>query len=89
MINYGPVTYETSSSEEVFLGRDFNNQRNFSEKVASEIDEEVRSIIDNAYRYAERLLKENLDKLHKVAGVLLEKEKIDSKEFDAIFEGKE
>ena len=85
----GPVTYETSSQEEVFLGRDFNNQRNYSEKVASEIDEEVRSIIDNAYRYAERLLKENIDKLHKVASVLLEKEKIDSKEFDAIFEGKE
>ena len=85
----GPVTYETSSQEEVFLGRDFNNQRNYSEKVASEIDEEVRSIIDNAYRYAERLLKDNIDKLHKVASVLLEKEKIDSKEFDAIFEGKE
>ncbi len=82
----GTITYETSSSDEVFLGRDFNNQRNYSEKIASEIDEEVRSIIDNAYRYAERLLKDNIDKLHKVAAVLLEKEKIDSKEFDSIFE---
>lgn len=80
----GPITFG-AEQEEVFLGRDINNQRNYSEKIASEIDEEVRSIIDNAYRYAERVLKENIDKLHKVSQILIEKEKMDGKEFDSIF----
>jgi len=80
----GPITFG-SDQEEVFLGRDINNQRNFSEKIAAEIDEEVKSIIENGYRYAERVLKENIDKLHKVSQILLEKEKMDAKEFDSIF----
>ena len=82
----GPILYG-SDQEEVFLGRDINNQRNYSEKVASEIDEEVRSIIDTGYKYAERMLKENINKLHKVAEKLLEQEKMDSKEFTEIMEG--
>ena len=82
----GPVLYG-SDQEEVFLGRDINNQKNYSEKVASEIDDEVRSIIDNGYKYAERMLKENVDKLHKVAIKLLEQEKMDSKEFMEIMRG--
>ncbi|MNI26644.1 ATP-dependent zinc metalloprotease FtsH [compost metagenome] len=80
----GPITFG-ANQEEVFLGRDINNQRNFSEKIASEIDDEVREIINKAYTYAERLLKDNIDKLHKVAQILLEKEKMDGEEFDAIF----
>lgn len=80
----GPITFG-AEQEEVFLGRDINNQRNFSEKVAAQIDDEVKSIIDNGYRYAERVLKENIDKLHKVSQILLEKEKMDAKEFDSIF----
>lgn len=84
----GPITYGTDQ-EEVFLGRDINNQRNYSEKVASEIDEEIKTIVTYGYNFAERLLKENIDKLHKVAAILLEKEKIDSKEFTAIMEGKD
>ena len=71
--------------EEVFLGRDFSQGKGYSEETAGIIDEEVKSIIDNAYKAAERILKENIDKLHAVAGVLLEKEKIDGEEFDAIF----
>ena len=54
-------------------------------KIASQIDEEVKDIITRAYNYAERLLKDNIDKLHKVAEILIEKEKMDSDEFDAIF----
>ncbi len=80
----GPITFGTNQ-EEVFLGRDINNQRNFSEKIAAEIDEEVQDIIRRAYDYAERLLKDNIDKLHKVAEKLLEQEKINSEEFEAIF----
>ena len=81
----GPITFGVSQ-EEVFLGRDFGSQRNYSEKVASEIDEEVKRIVITAYDRAEELLKQNMDKLHKTAELLLEKEKIDADEFDAIFE---
>jgi cell division protease FtsH len=80
----GPITFG-AEQEEVFLGRDINNQRNFSEKIAAQIDDEIKNIIDNGYRYAERVLKDNIDKLHKVSKILLEKEKMDAKEFDAIF----
>ncbi|MDF2866112.1 MAG: ATP-dependent metalloprotease FtsH [Clostridia bacterium] len=80
----GPITFG-AEQEEVFLGRDINNQRNFSEKIAAQIDDEIKSIIDNGYRYAERILKDNIDKLHKVSQILIEKEKMDAKEFDAIF----
>ena len=73
------------NQEEVFLGRDFAQSKEYSEETAGIIDEEVKSIIDFAYQKAEDILKEHIDKLHSVAGVLLEKEKIDGDEFDAIF----
>ena len=73
------------NQEEVFLGRDFAQSKEYSEETAGIIDEEVKSIIDFAYQKAEDILKEHIDKLHNVAGVLLEKEKIDGDEFDAIF----
>ena len=74
-----------SGQEEVFLGRDFAQAKEYSEETAAVIDEEVKKIVDNAYRKAEQILRDNIDKLHAVAGVLLEKEKIDGEEFDAIF----
>ncbi len=74
-----------SDQEEVFLGRDFAQGKEYSEETAGMIDEEVKNIIDQAYKACERILRENIDKLHAVAGVLLEKEKIDGDEFDAIF----
>ena len=73
------------NQEEVFLGRDFAQAKEYSEETASLIDEEVKSIIDFAYKKAEELLKANMDKLTRVANVLLEKEKIDGEEFDEIF----
>ena len=73
------------NQEEVFLGRDFAQSKEYSEETAGMIDEEVKSIIDFAYKKAEEILKEHIDKLHRVAGVLLEKEKIDGEEFDQIF----
>ena len=73
------------NQEEVFLGRDFAQSKEYSEETAGIIDEEVKSIIDFAYQKAENILKEHIDKLHSVAGVLLEKEKIDGEEFDRIF----
>lgn len=80
----GPITFG-DTQEEVFLGMEKNNGRNYSEKIASQIDEEVGGIINSAYKYAERVLKENIDKLHKVAEILIEKEKISGEEFESIF----
>lgn len=74
-----------SNQEEVFLGRDIAHAREYSEETASMIDEEIKSIIDACYQKATELLKANEDKLHRVAGVLLEKEKIGGDEFDEIF----
>ena len=74
-----------SGQEEVFLGRDFTQTKNFSEETAGIIDEEVKKIIDKAYQTAKYILREHAEKLNIVAGILLEKEKIDGDEFDAIF----
>ncbi|WP_409228007.1 ATP-dependent zinc metalloprotease FtsH [Gudongella sp. SC589] len=82
----GPMTYGTDE-EEVFVGRDLNRSRNYSEDVAAAIDKEMRKIIDTAYHRAESLLKENMDVLHRIAEALLEKETIDAKEFEEIFQG--
>lgn len=75
-----------SGQEEVFLGRDFGHTRDYSEHTADIIDEEVKKIIDSAYERALTILNDNVDKLHIVAGILLEKEKIDGEEFEAIFQ---
>ena len=72
---------------EVFLGRDLAQTKNYSEETASIIDEEVKVIIDKAYNTARQILSANIDKLHIVAGILLEKEKIDGEEFDRVFNG--
>lgn len=82
----GPMSYGTSD-DEVFLGRDFNKIRNYSEDVAGKIDSEMRRIIDTAYHKTEKLLSENMEKLHSVAQALLEKETISGKEFEVLFEG--
>src|SRR5574344_645520 len=65
----GPITFG-ETQEEVFLGMERNNGRKNSEKVAAQIDEEGRNIIENAYTYADRVLNDNIDNLHKVAGIL-------------------
>lgn len=73
------------SNDEVFIGRDFGHTKNYSEAVAAEIDSEIKRITDECYQSCENILKEQDDKLHKVAELLLEKEKIDADEFEAIF----
>ncbi len=74
-----------SGQEEVFLGRDFAQAKEYSEETAGIIDEEIKKIVDKAYNTAAEILKTHIDKLHTVAGILLEKEKIDGEEFDRIF----
>lgn len=76
----GPMTLG-HKHEEVFLGRDLTQGRNYSEEVASSIDTEVRKIIDKCHSKAKTILTENISKLHKVAQTLLEKEKLDQEAF--------
>ena len=81
----GPICFG-GNEEEVFLGKDMaTHTRDYSENTAAQIDAEVKDIVMNAYTSAERILKENIDKLHKVAKKLLENEKITGEEFEAIF----
>ncbi len=82
----GAIMYGQGQGE-VFLGRDLAQTKNYSEETAAIIDEEVKSIIDKAYNTAREILSANIDKLHIVAGILLEKEKIDGEEFDRVFNG--
>ncbi|MDB2109076.1 ATP-dependent zinc metalloprotease FtsH [Clostridium paraputrificum] len=81
----GTISYG-SDQNEVFLGRDLGRGRNFSEEVGAKIDKEIKALIDEAYNKAETLLKENIEKLHAVAGALLEKEKLEGQEFLKIFD---
>lgn len=74
-----------SENDEVFLGRSIAHNRNYSEELAAKIDEEVREMIDTAYKKVIGILNEHMNKLHKLAEVLLEKEKIEGEEFEQIF----
>lgn len=84
----GPIAFG-KDNDEVFIGKDYNHVRNYSEAVASMIDEEVESIILAAYKRTEEILRAHLDKLHAVAAALVEREKIDAEEFNLLMEGKE
>ena len=81
----GTITFG-SGQEEIFLGRDFAQTKNFSEETSSLIDKEVKRIIDRAYKTAEQILSGHMDKLTIVAERLLEKEKIDGEEFEEMFQ---
>ena len=82
----GPVVYGTDPSE-TFLGRDLGMGKGYSENIAAEIDNEIRDIVDEAYETARRILTEHMDELHKVAAVLMEREKISGDEFKTLMEG--
>lgn len=84
----GPLAYG-AKEEEIFLGREIQRHKDYSEKTAQEIDEEVRTIIRNAEQRAENILKENIDLLHKLSKELLEREILDGEEIDAIIKGQE
>jgi cell division protease FtsH len=74
-----------NENDEVFIGRDFAQSKNYSDETAAIIDSEIKSIIDSAYKRTLDLLKENINKLHKIAEALLEKEKLEGPEFEEIF----
>ena len=79
----GPILFGSGQSE-IFLGRDFSSDPNYSEHTAALIDEEIHSIIIGEYERAERILKDNIDKLHFIAKYLLEHEVMDSDQFEAV-----
>jgi len=81
----GPVNY--SSSDEVFLGKDFSTRKNYSEEVASEIDQEIQNLIEEGYKTAEGILTQHMEKLHAVAQALLEIETLDGEQFEALYNG--
>ena len=79
MSDLGPVQLE-QQSESVFIGRDYNKTRNFSDTVAHEIDIEIRKIMDECYQKATKILKDNIDLVHLIANALLEKETLTHEE---------
>ena len=81
----GPVVYGSGGGE-VFLGRDFSNTPNYSEKIAAMIDEETLAIVNAAFEKAEKILRENMEKLHFVADFLMEYEIMDEEQFAASME---
>ena len=82
----GPVSY-SSGNHEIFLGRDYNNTRNYSETVASEIDSEINRIVKESYSRCEAILKAHTDKLHELAKYLMKHEKIDAEDFEKLMKG--
>ena len=82
----GPITYGSDDSNP-FLGKEMGHISNYSEQTASEIDEEIQSIISTAYQKTEQILPDHIDELHRLAGVLYEKEKIDGVEFQQVMDG--
>ncbi|MEG0501149.1 MAG: ATP-dependent zinc metalloprotease FtsH [Cellulosilyticaceae bacterium] len=88
MSELGPIKFG-DEQEEVFLGRDFNHQRNYSEDVATNIDKHIKEIIETSYTKSLELLNEHIEILHKASEVLLKKEKITGNEFRRIMKGEE
>ena len=82
----GPMVYGNDQSE-VFLGRDFNSSRNYSENVAAEIDAEMREIIEEGYEKSKDILEEHMDQLHLLAKYLMKYEKIDCDDFEKLMKG--
>lgn len=84
----GPLNYG-AKEEEIFLGREIQRHKDYSEKTAEEIDEEIRKIVSTSMSRAEKILRDNIDVLHKLSKELLERESLDSSEIDTIINGGE
>ncbi|WP_297436270.1 ATP-dependent zinc metalloprotease FtsH [uncultured Clostridium sp.] len=80
----GPISFGDNSGE-VFLGRDIGKSRSISEETSAILDKEVKNLVDEAYETAETILREHISKLHAVANVLIDKEKVDATEFERIY----
>ena len=83
----GTVSYLDGG--EVFIGRDYQTTKSYSEKIAGTIDDEVKALIDKAYDHCKQILTDNSDKLHEVVDYLLEKETMTGEQFEAVMQGRE
>lgn len=83
----GPIAFD--AGEEVFIGKTMSTTKNYSEKVAAEIDDEMKNIINNAYKQCEEILRANMDRLDRVAEYLLKYETMDGETFEKLFNGEE
>ena len=88
MSRLGPLTFG-KKEEQIFLGREIAQHRDFSEETARQIDLEVRRLIDEAYQSAHTIVEANSDAMHRIAAALLERETIDAEEVKMLIEGKE
>jgi len=86
--NMGPMSYGEEEGE-VFLGRSITQHKTVSDLTAKQIDEDVRKLVNRNYQRAEKILKDNIDKLHIMTDLLMKYETIDSEQIDAIMEGRE
>ncbi|MBQ4523815.1 MAG: ATP-dependent zinc metalloprotease FtsH [Lachnospiraceae bacterium] len=84
----GLIHYSNGERDEVFLGRDLGQQRSYGENVQSIIDREIKKIIDECYQDAKRIILEHMDIMHRCVEILLEKDRIDGPEFEALFENR-
>ncbi len=82
----GPINFGSGETE-VFLGKDYNTVKNYSEEIAKDIDEEIRKIVTAGYEHCEKILTDHIDKLHELAQYLIEYEKIDGDDFIKLMEG--
>ena len=80
----GPVAYGENQNHQVFLGRDINHERNYSEEVASEIDKEVRKYLEDAYEACRQIITDNRDKLELIAQALIERETLSAKQLEEL-----
>jgi cell division protease FtsH len=88
MSRLGPLTFG-KKEEQIFLGREIAQHRDFSEETARQIDLEVRRLIDEAYQSAHAIVESHADAMHRIAAALLERETIDAEEVRMLIEGKE
>jgi len=86
MSNLGPLTFG-QQEEQIFLGREISQHRDYSEATAIKIDNEITRIIDECYKRANDILQENLETLHRLASVLLDREVLDAEQIDIIIKG--
>ncbi|MGZ3604075.1 MAG: ATP-dependent zinc metalloprotease FtsH, partial [Thermodesulfobacteriota bacterium] len=84
--NLGPLAYG-QQEEQIFLGREFAQHRDYSEETARQIDNEIRSIVNQAYERAKEIIQTHIAILHKLASTLLEKEVLDGNQIEAIIKG--
>ncbi|MBV9072305.1 MAG: cell division protein FtsH, partial [Acidobacteria bacterium] len=88
MSSLGPITFG-KKDEQIFLGREINQHRDFSEETAKQIDKEVRQLVDAGYQSAVEILSGNKEAMHRMSAALLEREVLDANEIKLIIEGKD